>query len=139
MALRQPESMDECIYFTKRGIGDKGKAMVWVFREMCPKCKKGLMGKPRDGKTGKVKIRADTYECPECGYSVNKEEYEDTLTANISYVCPKCEHKGEVQVPFKRKKTHVFDDEKQKKVAVDALVFQCEKCNERILITKKMK
>ena len=60
MALREPVSMDECVYFTNRNIG-KGKIRAWVFRENCPKCNKGLMGKPRDSKTGKAKIRTEEY------------------------------------------------------------------------------
>lgn len=138
MALRFPDSMDECIYFTRRNI-DKGNAVAWVFKEKCPKCKKALMGKPKDEKTGKVKIRAKEYVCPECGYTVEKGEYEDTLTVNIQYTCPHCGNKGEAQESFKRKKVRVFDEEEQKKKSIDAIKFQCEKCGEDILITKKMK
>ncbi len=139
MALRQPESMDECIYYTKRHLGESGKAVVWVFKENCPKCKKALMGKPKDSKTGKPKIRAKEYVCPECNHTVEKEEYEETLTASIQYTCPSCSFQGEIQVPFLRKKTQIFNVEKQKKVSVEALVFHCKKCNEKIVITKKMK
>jgi predicted RNA-binding Zn-ribbon protein involved in translation (DUF1610 family) len=135
MALKQPQSMDECIYFTRRS---KPQAVAWVFRESCPKCKKALMGKPRDS-TGKVKIRAKEYVCPACGYIVAKQEYEDTLTANIQYTCPKCNNAGELQMPFKRKKVKLFDEEEGKEIAADALVFNCAKCNERIAVTKKMK
>jgi predicted RNA-binding Zn-ribbon protein involved in translation (DUF1610 family) len=137
MALRQPESMEECVYYTKRSLGDKGKIIVWVFREKCPKCGKGLMGKPVV--KGKVKTRADTYECPECKFSLPKEEYEDSLKASIDYLCNHCGHKGELQISFKRKKVRFFDEEKQKKVNVDALVFNCEKCGEQIAVTKKLK
>ena len=128
MALRQPESMDECVYFTRRTI-DAGKAMVWVFKEKCPKCKKVLMTKPVDDKTGKVKIRAAEYVCSECGYKEGKESYEEKLTANIAYTCPKCKNVGEIQVPYKRKS---FGGTK-------AIIFNCQKCNEKIPITKKMK
>ena len=127
MALKQPKSMDELVYFTKRNIDD-GYVKAWVFREVCPKCGKALMGKPKD-KNGKVKVRAAIYECPECGYTVPKKEYEESLKVNISYTCPKCKFEGETQIPFKRKKVK----------GVDALVFYCEKCNEKILIKKKMK
>ncbi len=139
MALREPTSMAECVYYTKRVLANDGKAVVWVFKEKCSKCGKALMAKPKDSKTGKAKIRASEYVCPECGFTIKKEEYEDTLTANITYTCPKCKHKGELQIPFKRKKTQIFDVEKQKKISADALVFHCEKCNEKIAITKKMK
>jgi ssDNA-binding Zn-finger/Zn-ribbon topoisomerase 1 len=99
--LKQPESMEECVYFTRRAVGE-GKIMCWVFREKCPKCQEGLMGKPKD-EAGKVKIIAKEYVCPKCGHSVEKKEYEETLTANIQYSCPECKHSGEVQIPFKRK------------------------------------
>jgi predicted RNA-binding Zn-ribbon protein involved in translation (DUF1610 family) len=127
MALQYPESMDECVYFTNRSI-DSGKAMCWVFKGNCPKCKKGIMGKPLDEKTGRPKIRSKEYVCRECGHVEEKEAYEETLTANIAYTCPHCSHEGEVQVPFKRK---TFK-------GVKAVVFQCESCNEKIPITKKM-
>ena len=128
MALRQPESVEECIYYTRRLV-DKGQVTCWVFREKCPNCGKALMGKPRDKKTGKVKIRAKEYICPECNHTVQKEQYEDTLTASVSYTCPKCTNKGETQIPFKRKS---FE-------GVKALVFPCGKCQQKIPITKKMK
>ncbi len=126
MALTLPESMDELIYWTTRKIGD-GQAKAWVYKEDCPECGKAKMGKPVE--KGKVKIRAKYYICPECGHTVDKPEYEETLTANIIYTCPHCKHKGEVQIPYKRKKFQ----------KVDSLVFQCENCNEKIPITKKMK
>jgi len=128
MALRQPESMEECAYFTRRAVG-KGYVMCWVFREKCPKCSKAEMGKPRDAKTGAIKIRAKEYVCPECNHTVEKQAYEDTLTANIIYTCPYCQFKGETTTPFKRK---TFEGAK-------AIVFECEKCKKKIPITKKMK
>lgn len=127
--------MEECVYFTRRV---KPQVVAWVFREQCPKCKKALMGKPRDA-SGKVKIRAKEYVCPECRYTVEKQTYEDTLTANIQYTCPKCSHSGELQIPFKRKKIRIFDEEEGKETTVDTLQFQCQKCGEKINITKKMK
>jgi predicted RNA-binding Zn-ribbon protein involved in translation (DUF1610 family) len=126
--LIEPKSMEECVYFTNRSIDSKGKVKCWVYREKCPKCKKGLMGKPRDSK-GKIKIRADEYVCPECGLKIEKQEYEDSLTASIKYTCPNCQHEGEIAIPFKRKKTQ----------GVDALKFECQKCKTLIFITKKMK
>lgn len=128
MSLRQPESMEECVYFTRRAV-DSGNVMCWVFREKCPKCGKGIMGKPRDPKTGDVKIRAKEYVCPECGHTVEKQAYEDTLTANVSYTCPHCSFSGETTIPYKRK---TFE-------GVKALVFECGKCKAKIPVTKKMK
>jgi predicted RNA-binding Zn-ribbon protein involved in translation (DUF1610 family) len=135
MPLRQPESMEECVYFTRRL---KPAVVAWVFKEKCPKCKKALMGKPTDSK-GKVKIRAKEYACPDCGYTAEKQAYEDTLTANIQYTCPKCNNSGEIQIQFKRKKVKIFDEEEGKEKTGDALQFQCQKCGEKINVTKKMK
>ena len=126
MALKEPESMEELIYFTRRGIGD-GKVMAWVNKNKCPKCGKALMGKPKD--KGKVKIRAKEYVCPECGHTEEKKEHEETLTCSIKYTCPSCSFEGEAEVPFKRKKID----------GVDTIRIQCEKCGVNIDITKKMK
>jgi len=130
--------MDECVYFTRRNI-DKGNVVAWVFKEKCPKCGKAMMGKPKDEKTGKTKIRAKEYVCPACGHTVEKGAYEDTLTVSIQYTCPHCGNKGEAQESFKRKKVQVFDEEEQKKKSIDAVKFKCNKCEKDILITKKMK
>ena len=131
--------MEECVYMTNRFIGEKGSVRCWVFREKCKKCGNGMMGKPVDEKTGKVKTRAKEYACGECGHIVEKEEYEDSLTANIFYTCNKCSNSGELQLPFQRKKMKRFDEEKGKEEKVDALVFECGKCKEKIFVTKKMK
>lgn len=138
MPLKEPQSMDECVYFTNRSI-NSGTVKAWVFKELCPKCGKALMGKSRDEKTGKVKIRADEYTCPECSYTIEKEEYESSLIANVKYICPYCHNQGELQLPFKRKKEKRFNEEAGKKETVESLRFQCQKCNKDIDITKKMK
>jgi len=138
MGLKEPESAGECIYFTNRIIG-KGKVKAWVFKGKCPKCDKGLMGKPKDEKTGKVKIRAKEYVCPECGHIEEQKEHEETLTASVIYTCPHCENDGEIEIPFKRKKIQLINEETQKKKSVDALRFPCGKCGKDIDITKKMK
>jgi len=70
--------------------------------------------------------------------TMNEEEYEETLTACIKYECS-CGYKGEIEVPFKRKKVMRLDEEEGKKKAVEALVFECEKCKKKFYITKKMK
>jgi predicted RNA-binding Zn-ribbon protein involved in translation (DUF1610 family) len=131
MALKFPNSMDECIYFTNRNIGENknGKAICWVFKQDCPKCKKAKMGKPIDPKTKRPQIRAKEYVCPACNYTVEKVAYEESLTANIQYTCPKCGFEGEAQVPFKRKSIN----------GVKTLRAFCEKCKEPIDVTKKMK
>lgn len=138
MTLKQPTSAEECVYFTRRLIG-KGKAKTWVFKKQCPKCQEGLMGKPKDPKTGRPKIRAKEYTCANCDYTVEQKEYENTLTANIEYICPHCSYEGEIQIPFIRKKIKIFNEEGQKKKTAEALRFACSKCGENIDITKKMK
>ena len=138
MVLKEPTSMEECVYFTNRNLGEKGKIKGWVYRQNCPKCGKALMGKPR-GSDGKIKIRATEYVCPACKYTAQKEEYEDTLTFEGKYTCPHCENQGEVQTSFERKKVKVFDEEKQKAVAVETVRFPCSKCGKNIDVTKKMK
>ena len=126
--LKEPESMDELVYFTQRNIG-KGNAKAWVYKGTCPKCKKGTMGKPIDEKTKKPKIRAKEYVCPGCGYTAEKKAYEESLECEIQYTCPECGNSGEIKVPFKRKKFQ----------GMDAVIFQCDKCKAKIPITKKMK
>lgn len=126
--VTEPESMEQLVYHTIRAVGN-GKVRAWVYREKCPECGKGLMGKPVDEKTGKVKIRAKEYVCPDCGHTVEKQEYEDTLTCEIQYTCPECGNTGETTAPYKRK---TFQGMK-------AIVFNCEKCKAKIPITKKLK
>lgn len=128
MTFELPESMDNLAYMTRRVI-DKGRVICWVNKELCPKCKKGLMGKPRDPKTGKAKIRSTEYICPECEYTVPKKEYEDTLEAFVIYTCPHCEKSGELNAPFKRKTI----------MGTNTLRVQCGFCGGNIDITKKMK
>jgi predicted RNA-binding Zn-ribbon protein involved in translation (DUF1610 family) len=125
IALKQPESMEECIYFSNRTMGE-GKARAWVFRKECPKCK-ATMGKPVV--KGKVKIRADHYICPKCEFTESKEEHEDSLEMNIVYTCPECKHEGEATTQYKLKTWK----------GVKAYVFECGGCGEKIGITKKMK
>ncbi|MCF7901238.1 hypothetical protein K9L67_03350, partial [Candidatus Woesearchaeota archaeon] len=126
MSLKQPESMEEVIYFTRRTLEPKGRVVAWTFKQECSKCKKALMGKPVD--KGKVKIRATEYVCPECGYSEDKKEHEDKAEVFVEYTCPFCEHSGETTTPFKRKTWQ----------GRPAYVFICDSCKEKIGITKRM-
>lgn len=128
MAFKEPESMDECFYFTNRTFDNSGYAIAWIYKPDCPKCKKAKMGKPIK-KNGKVDKKALIYECPACKHQVNIEEYEPTLNVQIKYKCPECGNEGETTAPFKRKKFK----------GVDAYVFQCTKCKLDIPLTKKMK
>jgi len=128
--MKEPESMEECLYFTNRTLEEgKGQAMAWVFKSDCPECGKVKMGKPVDPKTGKVKIRAKEYICPECGHIVPKEEFESTMTMNIKYTCPFCSNEGEATTEYQLKSYK----------GVKAYIFECSKCKEKIGVTKKMK
>ncbi len=122
------EDIDKLVYYTRRTLGTKGKAVVWIYRQQCTKCNKSLMGKPR-GKNGKVKTRSPEYVCPSCANSIEKKTYEESLTANIKYTCPSCKNEGFLEIPYKRKKIE----------GIDTLRGKCEKCSANIDITKKMK
>ena len=128
MALTIPKSMDECLYFTNRNNED-GQLLAWVYRKVCPKCKKEKMGKPVDPKTGKVKSRSTEYVCPSCGYTEDKKEHEESLTLEAKYTCPKCNKEGESTCIYKRKKYK----------GVDSYVIECQHCKEIIPVTKKLK
>ena len=119
--------MSELVYYTRKA-DEQGKYEVWVFRGQCPECKKGLMGKPINPKTKKVMSRADTYVCPECNFSIDSDEYRETLTASIAYTCAKCKYSGEMEKPFKRKKVSILNPETGKKKRKTAFLFNCEKC-----------
>lgn len=128
--VTEPQSMDELVYFTNRVLADgKGKVKCWVYRQDCPKCKKAKMAKPVDKKTGQPKIRAKEYICPSCLYKVEKEEYEQGLTAEVKYTCPGCKKDGEATAPYKRKKIE----------GIETLRFKCQHCGGNVDVTKKMK
>ena len=122
MTLKVPESMDECLYFTNRG-----EILAWAYKKECPKCHKARMGKPVV--KGKIKIRAKEYVCPECGYTEEKQEHEESLTIECTYTCPECGKEGEATGPYKRKSYK----------GVKAFVMECEHCHAKIPLTKKLK
>ncbi len=124
-----PKSMDECLYFTNRSIGENGNILAWVYRKPCPKCKTGKMGKPVDPKTGKVKSRSTEYICPECGYTEEKKEHEESIKLEAKYTCPECGKDGEGTCVYRRKKYK----------GVDSYLIECEHCHEKIPVTKKLK
>ena len=158
MPLKKPSSVQECVYFTNRIMGS-GSAVAWVFKKQCPKCKKGIMGKPqksakikdfRDAKNqtvvsefarahshstdflakpGKIDKKSDHYVCYSCGYQESNEQAENSLVLNVEYKCPYCGHEGETTSEYKRK---TFE-------GVPSYVFECEKCHKKIGITKKLK
>ena len=119
--------MEECIYFTNRIMGS-GRAMAWVFRKECPKCKKGIMGKPQK-KGGKLDKKADHYVCYSCGYSEGNDDVENSLLINVEYKCPHCANEAETTTQYQRK---TFE-------GVPSYVFECQKCHKKIGITKKLK
>lgn len=116
--------MDECLYFTNRG-----HILAWVYRKLCPKCKKEKMGKPVDPKTGKVKVRSKEYSCPNCEFTEEKKEHEESLQLEATYTCPHCNKKGESTAPYKRKAYK----------GVQSFVVECQHCGEVMPLTKKLK
>ena len=122
MALRIPESMDECLYFTNRG-----DLLAWVYRKECPQCHKAKMGKPVV--KGKIKVRATEYVCPACGFTEQKVEHEESLELQATYTCPECNKEGESTCMYKRK-NHL---------GVLSYVVECEHCGAQLPITKKLK
>jgi hypothetical protein len=128
MALKLPQSMDDLLYFTNR-VTPQMSLKAWVYKKSCPKCKKALMGKPLDPKTGRPKIRSTEYECPACKYSEPKVAHEESLQIEAMYSCPKCQKKGESSGPYKRKTYQ----------GVPSYLVECSACGEKIPITKKMK
>ena len=129
MALTQPKSMSECLYFTNRTLENNGKVKAWAYKKECPSCKKAVMGKPVDPKTKKPKIRSTEYVCPACGYTEEKKEHEDTLTLQAIYTCPHCKKDGESEAPYKRKSF----------LGVQSFIVECCHCGGKIPLTKKMK
>ncbi len=127
MALKKPNSMEECLYFTNRSIGE-GFATAWAYRPDCPKCKKPTIGKPIK-KNGKVDKKADHFECRVCKYQMPNEEADSLAKLEVQYKCPHCGNEGEAITEYKRK---VFE-------GIPSFVFECGKCNKKVGITKKMK
>ncbi len=127
MGFREPESMDEVVYFTNRLLENNGRVKAWAYRLDCPECRGAKMGKPVE--KGKIKRRAKEYVCPECGFKEEGKEHEKRLVVEVVYTCPHCSHEGEATTEYKRK---TFQ-------GVPAYVFKCGGCAGKIGITKKMK
>lgn len=126
MKLTPPQSMEECIYFTNRALGDS-PLIAWVYRKTCPTCKKAKMGKPVV--KGKVKTRAAEYTCQACGYAEEKEQHEESLMLEAMYTCPACGKEGEGSGQYKRKNY----------LGVPSYLVECQHCGEKIPVTKKLK
>ena len=125
--MRKPESMDECVYFTRRSI-DNGKIMAWVFKKQCSKCGSGFMVKPPN-KSGNPDKKSPIYVCNKCGHEEDNTTVESDLVVNVEYTCPHCLHEGQTTTEYKRKKIK----------GILSYVFECEKCKEQISISKKLK
>lgn len=126
--LKEPESVKDVIYFTNRTLEEgKGKIKAWVYKKECPKCKKAKMGKPVE--KGHVKIRAKEYVCPECSFTEEQREHEESLQLEAKYTCPYCGKEGEGTAAYKRKSF----------MGVKAYVVECQHCGEKLPLTKKMK
>lgn len=127
--LKKPNSMEDCHYFTNRTLEDgKGRIMAWVFRKECPKCRQGIMGKPLK-KNGRIDKKAEHFVCYKCNYQESEEQVDEGLIVNVEYKCPHCGNEGETTAEYKRKMYQ----------GVLSYVFQCQKCNAQIPITKKLK
>ena len=85
------------------------------------------MGKPIV--KGKVKTRAEEYQCPSCGYTEQKKEHEESLQLEAKYTCPHCGKDGESVGQYKRKNYK----------GVQSYVVTCQHCQEIIPVTKKLK
>lgn len=129
MAFVQPKSIKEVIYFTNRTLANGKPLKAWTYKMECPKCKKAKMGKPINPKTGRPKIRATEYVCPECNYTEEKIAHEASLKIQATYTCPECGKEGESEGPYKRKTYQ----------GVSSYILNCEHCDAKIAITKKMK
>lgn len=123
-----PESVDNLLYFTNRKLPDGTRLFAWVEKVDCPACGKGLMGKPIKS-DGKVKMRASTYECPECGHEEKKTVHEEARTLEVRYSNPEGKEWKSSSTPYKRKTWK----------GVKAFVFTNEFTGEKLGITKKMK
>ena len=128
VTIKEPESMEEVLYFTFR-IMDGKPVKAWAYKKECPSCGKAKMGKPINPKTGKVKSRAKEYVCPLCDFTEEKVEHEESLILESKYTCPTCEKDGASTTPFKRK---TID-------GVPTFRVECSECGANIDITKKMK
>lgn len=119
--MREPESVQECLYFSRQEFAPgKGSVMAWVFRKTCPKCKKGLMGRPK--KTAKE------YLCKACGYEEEKTKHEADVELCAKFTCPFCSKEGEATSPYKRKTLY----------GKPAFVIVCPNCKEKLGIYKRM-
>ena len=81
MALKEPESMDECEYFSRRALDTGDKIMIWV---------------PKDTPT----VMNIMYTCGKCK---NQGEITDEYGMPYTFNCSKCGEKIRID-PLKGKK-----------------------------------
>ena len=122
MGLQLPESLADCLYFTNRGY-----VIAWVYRQECPKCHQGKIGKPIV--KGKVQSKAKEYVCPSCGYREDTATHEASVKLEASYTCPACHQKGESVGEYKRKKLK----------GIPSYIVACQHCGEKMPLTKKLR
>jgi len=126
--VQEPESLEGLFYFTNRTLSNGGYARAWAYKLKCPQCG-ALMQKPRN-KFGKPDKKAKYYECPSCGFRMDKKEYEAKIEIYIKYKCPECGHEGVTMIKgFKRKK---LGDKK-------GFIFTCASCGREIIIEQLKK
>ena len=127
--VKLPKSMDEVYYFTFRKFPDGGQIKAWAYKAPCTMCDDGILAKPKNEKTGKVKIRSKEFVCNKCGHTADKDETEATVKLEAIYTCPHCGKEGESTAPYKRKSFQ----------GVQSFIVECEHCGQKIPLTKKMK
>jgi hypothetical protein len=125
MALQKPENTKELRYFSRKTVGAKGKAMIWIFNPVCPECGKKGLQIPFNEENGRYKSRGKFFECIYCDHKETKVDIKSKLPiANVAYTCPECQHKGETQEEFKRNSKKQFK-------------FKCGGCGVVIVVGKK--
>lgn len=127
--VQLPKSVEEVYYFTFRKFPEGGQIKAWAYKVPCTKCGEGVLAKPKDEKTGKVKIRSKEFVCNKCGFEADKDETEATAKLEAIYTCPHCKKDGESSAPYKRKSY----------LGVQSYIVECQHCGEKIALTKKLK
>jgi transcription elongation factor Elf1 len=128
MSLNEPEDMSNLVYFTNRKLGD-GKIMAWAERPDCPECQEAQLSKP-EKKTGPgPNTRAKKYTCNNCDFEMHEDDLREVCTLKATYTCPHCGEEGESTGEYERTKYQ----------GTKAYVLECEHCDGRLPLTKKMK
>ncbi len=124
-----PTSMEDLLYFSNRKMPDGVRIIAWVDKLTCEKCKKALMGKPINEKTGKVKIRAAVFVCPECEHEEPKTAHTKKLVMQIRYTDETGKNWKSAQTAYTLKTWK----------GMKAYVFQNEFTGEKMGVTKRLK